>query len=32
MSKLGRITKAGDSYLRMLLVQGARSVLIGGLC
>lgn len=28
-SELGRITKAGDSYLRMLLVQGARSVLIG---
>ena len=28
-SKLGRITKAGDSYLRTLLVQGARSVLIG---
>lgn len=27
-SKLGRITKAGDSYLRTLLVQGARSVLI----
>ncbi len=24
-----RITKAGDSYLRTLLVQGARSVLIG---
>jgi transposase len=23
-SKLGRITKAGDSYLRTLLVQGAR--------
>jgi transposase len=28
-SKLGRITKAGDSYLRTLLVQGARSVMIG---
>lgn len=28
-SKLGRITKAGDSYLRTLLVQGGRSVLIG---
>lgn len=28
-SNLGRITKAGDSYLRTLLVQGARSVLIG---
>lgn len=28
-SKLGRITKEGDSYLRTLLVQGARSVLIG---
>ena len=28
-SKLGRITKAGDSYLRTLLIQGARSVLIG---
>ncbi len=28
-SGLGRITKAGDSYLRTLLVQGARSVLIG---
>lgn len=28
-SKLGRITKAGDLYLRTLLVQGARSVLIG---
>ncbi len=28
-SKLGRITKAGDSYLRTLLVQVARSVLIG---
>jgi transposase len=27
-SKLGRITKAGDSYLKTLLVQGARSVLI----
>ncbi|HAV8442014.1 TPA: transposase, partial [Escherichia coli] len=28
-SKLGSITKAGDSYLRTLLVQGALSVLIG---
>ena len=28
-SKLGRITKVGDSYLRTLLVQGARSMLIG---
>lgn len=28
-SKLGRITKSGDSYLRTLLVQGARAVLIG---
>ena len=28
-SKLGRITKADDAYLRTLLVQGARSVLIG---
>jgi len=28
-SKLGRITKVGDSYLRTLLVQGARSVMIG---
>lgn len=28
-SKLGRITKTGDSYLRTLLVQGARSELIG---
>lgn len=27
-SKLGRITKAGDLYLRTLLVQGARSVMI----
>lgn len=27
-SKPGRITKAGDAYLRTLLVQGARSVLI----
>ena len=26
-SRLGRITKAGDSYLRSLLVQGARAVL-----
>ncbi len=25
--KLGRITKAGDSYIRSLLVQGARSVM-----
>lgn len=28
-SKLGRITKAGDAYLRTLLVQGARSVMVG---
>lgn len=28
-SKLGKITKAGDAYLRTLLVQGARSVIIG---
>ncbi|WP_141201967.1 transposase, partial [Citrobacter braakii] len=28
-TKLGRITKAGDSYLRTRLGQGARSVLIG---
>lgn len=28
-SKIGKITKAGDSYLRILLVQSARSVLIG---
>lgn len=28
-SKLGRITKAGDLYLRTLMVQSARSVLIG---
>ena len=27
-AKLGRITKAGDSYLRRMLVQGARSMLI----
>lgn len=27
-SKPGRITKAGDAYMRTLLVQGARSVLI----
>lgn len=26
-NRLGRITKAGDSYLRMLLVMGARAVL-----
>ncbi|MGP2471175.1 IS110 family transposase [Yersinia sp. 2540 StPb PI] len=26
---LGKITKAGDAYLRTLLVQGARSVMIG---
>jgi len=25
--RLGRITKAGDPYLRMLLILGARSVL-----
>jgi transposase len=28
-ARLGRITKAGDSYLRSLLVMGARSVLSG---
>lgn len=28
-ARLGRITKAGDSYLRTLLVLGARSVLLG---
>ena len=27
-AKLGRITKAGDSYLRRMLVQGARSMLL----
>ncbi|OQW86134.1 MAG: IS110 family transposase [Rhodoferax ferrireducens] len=27
-AKLGRITKAGDSYLRSLLIQGARSMLL----
>lgn len=27
-TKLGRITKAGDSYLRSLLVLGARSLLL----
>ena len=27
--RLGRITKAGDPYLRMLLILGARSVLQG---
>lgn len=27
--RLGRITKAGDSYLRSLLVMGARSILAG---
>ena len=26
--RLGRITKAGDPYLRMLLVLGARAVLV----
>ena len=26
--RLGRITKRGDTYLRMLLIHGARSVLI----
>lgn len=26
--RLGRITKAGDEYLRMLLIQGAKSVLM----
>lgn len=28
-SRLGRITKAGDSYLRSLLVMGARAILAG---
>jgi len=28
-SRLGRITKAGDAYLRSLLVMGARSILAG---
>lgn len=28
-SRLGKITKAGDAYLSTLLVQGARSVMIG---
>lgn len=28
-AQLGKITKAGDVYLRTLLVQGARSVMIG---
>ncbi|MGP1680432.1 MAG: IS110 family transposase, partial [Burkholderiales bacterium] len=28
-ARLGRITKAGDSYLRSLLVMGARAVLAG---
>ena len=28
-ARLGRITKAGDSYLRSLLVMGARSILAG---
>lgn len=28
-ARLGKITKAGDAYLRTLLVQGARSVMIG---
>jgi transposase len=27
MARLGRITKAGDPYLRSLLVMGARAVL-----
>ena len=27
--RLGRITKAGDSYLRSLLVMGARAILAG---
>jgi len=27
-AKLGRITKAGDSYLRSLFIQGARSILL----
>ena len=29
-ARLGRITKAGDAYLRSLLVMGARAVRIGG--
>lgn len=29
VSRLGRITKAGDSYLRSLLVMGARAILSG---
>ena len=28
-SRLGRITKAGDAYLRSLLVMGARAILSG---
>lgn len=28
-ARLGRITKAGDSYLRSLLVMGARAILSG---
>ena len=28
-ARLGRITKAGDAYLRSLLVMGARSILAG---
>ena len=28
-ARLGEITKAGDAYLRTLLVQGARSVMVG---
>ena len=28
-TRLGRITKAGDRYLRTLLILGARSVLVG---
>lgn len=28
-ARLGKITKTGDAYLRTLLVQGARSVMIG---
>ena len=28
-SRLGRITKAGDNYLRSLLVMGARAILSG---
>lgn len=28
-ARLGKITKAGDAYLCTLLVQGARSVMIG---